>query len=43
LGDKTAWRLYHRRDLSLAGKVAERPDLTKQLHLVIDGTCERLH
>jgi hypothetical protein len=28
---------------ALAGKVAERPDFTKQLHMVIDGTCERLH
>ena len=27
---------------TLAGKVTERPDLTKQLHHVIDGMCERL-
>jgi hypothetical protein len=42
-GDKTAWRLFNAATYTLAGKVAERPDLTKQLHQVIDGTCERLH
>jgi hypothetical protein len=42
-GDKTAWRLFNAATFALAGKVAERPDLTKQLHAVIDGTCERLH
>jgi hypothetical protein len=42
-GSKTAWRLFNAATFALAGKVAERPDLTKQLHAVIDGTCERLH
>ena len=42
-GDKTAWRLFNAATFALAGKVAERPDLTKQLHTVIDGTCQRLH
>jgi hypothetical protein len=42
-GEKTAWRLFNAATFALAGKVAERPDLTKQLHQVIDGTCERLH
>jgi Domain of unknown function (DUF932) len=42
-GDKTAWRLFNAATFALAGKVAERPDLTKQLHQIIDGTCERLH
>lgn len=42
-GDRTAWRLFNAATFALAGKVAERPDLTKQLHMVIDGTCERLH
>jgi hypothetical protein len=41
--DRTAWRLFNAATFALAGKVAERPDLTKQLHQVIDGTCERLH
>lgn len=42
-GDRTAWRLFNAATFALAGKVAERPDLTKQLHQVIDGVCERLH
>ncbi len=42
-GSKTAWRLFNATTFALAGKVAERPDLTKQLHQVIDGVCERLH
>jgi hypothetical protein len=42
-GDKTAWRLFNAATFALAGKVAEKPDLTKQLHAVIDGTCERLN
>jgi hypothetical protein len=42
-GEKTAWRLFNAATFALAGKVAERPDLTKQLHQVIAGTCERLH
>lgn len=42
-GPRTAWRLFNAATFALAGKVAEKPDLTKQLHQVIDGTCERLH
>ena len=42
-GSKTAWRLFNAATFALAGKVAERPDLTQQLHTVIDGTCEWLH
>jgi hypothetical protein len=42
-GDRTAWRLFNAATFALAGKVAERPDLTKQLHQVIDGTCARIH
>lgn len=42
-GDKTAWRLFNAATLALAGKVAEKPDLTKQLHQVIDGVCEVEH
>jgi hypothetical protein len=36
-GSKTAWRLFNAATFALAGKVAERPNLTKQLHEVIDG------
>lgn len=42
-GDKTAWRLFNAATFALSGKVAEKPDLTKQLHQVIDGVCERVH
>ena len=42
-GDKTAWRLFNAATFALAGKVAERPDLTKWLHQVIDGVCETVH
>jgi hypothetical protein len=41
-GDRTAWRLFNAATFALAGKVAEKPDLTKQLHSVIDGVCTRL-
>jgi hypothetical protein len=37
-GPRTAWRLFNAATFALAGKVAEKPDLTKQLHQVIDGT-----
>jgi hypothetical protein len=42
-GDKTAWRLFNAATYSLMGKVVEKPDLTKELHEVIDGVCERVH
>ena len=42
-GGKTAWRLFNAATLVLAGKVAEKPGLTKQLHEVIDGVCETVH
>jgi hypothetical protein len=38
-GDKTAWRLFNAATFALVVRVAERPDLTKQLHNVIDGVC----
>lgn len=40
-GDKTAWRLFNAATFALEGKVAEKPDLTKRLHQVIDGVCTR--
>ncbi len=42
-GDRTAWRLFNATTFALSGKVAERPDLTKKVHAVIDGVCERLN
>jgi hypothetical protein len=41
-GDKTAWRLFNAATFALAGKVAEKPALTKQLHHVLDLTCDRV-
>jgi len=42
-GERTAWRLFNAATFALAGKVAEKPDLTKQLHQVIVGVCESVH
>jgi hypothetical protein len=42
-GDKTAWRLFNAATLALAGKVAKKPDRTRQLHQVLDLTCETVH
>ena len=39
-GGRTAWRLFNATTFALAGKVAERPQLTKDLHDVIDATFE---
>ncbi|WP_439924566.1 DUF932 domain-containing protein [Nitrobacter sp. JJSN] len=42
-GDRTAWRLFNAATFALAGKVAERPQITSDLHDVIDGVCTRLN
>jgi hypothetical protein len=42
-GGKTAWRLFNAATLTLAETVAEKPDITKHLHKVIDGVCETVH
>ena len=39
-GAKSAWRLFNAATYALAGRVAEKPDITKRLHDVIDATCE---
>jgi hypothetical protein len=39
-GDKTAWRLFNAATFALEGRVAEKPDLTRRLHQVIDASCE---
>ena len=41
-GDKTPWRLFNATTFALAGRVAENPTATRQLHEVIDGVCTRL-
>jgi hypothetical protein len=42
-GDKTAWRLFNSATFALAGRIAERPSITKQLHEVIDAVCAVVH
>jgi hypothetical protein len=42
-GDKTAWRLFNAATFALAGRIVEKPDLTRRLHQVIDGACESGH
>ena len=38
-GDRTAYRLFNSATYVLNGRVAENPNVTRQLHDVIDGTC----
>jgi hypothetical protein len=42
-GGRTAWRLFNAATFALAGKVTERPQITSDLHTVIDGVCETVH
>lgn len=42
-GEKSAWRLFNAATFALAGRVAESPSITRDLHRVIDSTCEELH
>ena len=42
-GDKTPWRLFNAATYALNGRVAENPTVTRQLHQVIDGVCERIN
>lgn len=41
-GEKTPWRLFNAATFALTGRVAENPSITRQLHEVIEGVCERL-
>lgn len=41
-GEKTAWRLFNAATFTLTGQVARNPSVTRQLHEVIDGVCERM-
>jgi hypothetical protein len=42
-GDRTAWRLFNAATFALSGRIAEKPQVTRQLHNVIDGVCEVVH
>ena len=39
-GEHTAWRLFNATTFALAGRVAENPSATKELHNVIDHFCQ---
>lgn len=39
-GPETAWRLFNATTYALAGRVAENPGGTKELHNIIDAYCE---
>ena len=41
-GEKTPWRLFNAATFALTGRVAENPSVTRQLHEVIDGVCDRI-
>ena len=38
-GDKSAWRLFNAATFALAGRVAEKPNTTRELHRIIDDAC----
>ncbi|TCU78880.1 uncharacterized protein DUF932 [Bradyrhizobium sp. R2.2-H] len=42
-GDRSAWRLFNAATFALAGRVAEKPAITRDLHQVIDGVCHAMH
>ena len=42
-GEPTAWRLFNAATHSLNGRVVENSGVTRKLHNVIDGVCERVH
>lgn len=42
-GDRTAWRLFNAATHVLAGRVAENPVITRQLHQIIDGVCQHVN
>jgi hypothetical protein len=42
-GEPTAWRLFNAATFTLNGRVAENPQITRRLHNVIEGVCERIH
>jgi hypothetical protein len=38
-GERTAWRMFNSTTSALEGRIAEKPQITQQLHDVIDGVC----
>lgn len=42
-GSPSVWRLFNCVTLALAGRVAENPQATRNLHTILDGVCEKVH
>jgi hypothetical protein len=42
-GPKTAWRAFNAVTYAMTGRMAERPEASEQLHVTLDGVCERLN
>ncbi len=40
---RNAWRLFNATTFALNGRIAENPGITRRLHTVIDGVCERIN
>jgi len=40
---RNAWRLFNATTFALHGRIAENPGITRRLHTVIDGVCERIN
>jgi hypothetical protein len=40
-GEKIGWRLFNAATYALTGRIAENPQITRNLHQVIDGVCQR--
>jgi hypothetical protein len=41
--ERNAWRLFNATTFVLNGRIAANPAVTRKLHTVIDGICERIH
>lgn len=42
-GDKSCWRLFNAATFALAGRVAERPTITRDLHTILDDVAYAVH
>lgn len=40
---RNAWRLFNATTFALNGWIAENPGITRRLHTVIDGICDRIN
>jgi hypothetical protein len=40
---RNAWRLFNATTFALNGRIAENPGITRRLHTIIDGVCDRIN